>query len=364
MTKISISRCLINDGQKMWRVRWHEMGKVRRKFFTAKDAAQAFAGRLRGDQIGIDDFWSGLSQSDREKMFSVWREAERRNLDLMALVTRPDAAATVASPSCSLVRREMVDAKETSGLSSDYVSSLSQIVKAFIKGRESVPMASVSFADVVTFMDAQNLRSKPTVRARLSTWFKFGLRRGYCPANLCERLDAVKVPKAPVRIFTPEEVETALAWFRKQPRAFGWFVLSTFCGLRPEEAQKTRWAMVDFNEGWVRVEAQTSKVSQRRVVYPLPRALELLKEAKRLKSELPLTSKQLQMERNGFRLELGLEEWPHDVTRHTAASMWLALTGDAAAVAHALGHSERILHRNYKALVTRAEAERFWALRP
>jgi len=363
MKKIGLYPCRVH-GKKSFMVRWYDQGVCKRKYFTSKDAAKAFAGRLKGDQIGIDDFWSGLSQSDREKMFSVWREAERRNLDLMALVTRPDAAATVASPSCSLVRREMVDAKETSGLSSDYVSSLSQIVKAFIKGRESVPMASVSFADVVTFMDAQNLRSKPTVRARLSTWFKFGLRRGYCPVNLCERLDAVKVPKAPVRIFTPEEVETALKWFRKQPRAFGWFVLSTFCGLRPEEAQKTRWAMVDFNEGWVRVEAQTSKVSQRRVVYPPPRALELLKQAKGLKSELPLSTKQLQMERNEFRVALELEEWPHDVTRHTAASMWLALTGDAAAVAHALGHSERILHRNYKALVTRAEAERFWALRP
>jgi integrase len=360
MKSIAVSQCRINGGKKSWRVRWHEQGRVCRKFFKSKDAADAHAAKLRGEQIGINQFWSALSQPERETLFTVWREAERRRLDLMALVTRVDVAPPVKSPACALVRTELIDAKNKSGLSGDYISSLSQITKAFIKGREALPISAVNFADVVKFVDAHGIKSRSTIRSRLATWFKFAVRRGYCPANLCDRLDPVKVTKHPPRIFTLDEVEKALKWLKENPRAFAWFVLSTFAGLRPEEAQKTSWGMVNFKEGWIRVEAQTSKVSQRRVVYPLPRALALLKLAKRLKAELPLTDKQLQNERNGLRTALGFTEWPQDVTRHTAASMWLAMTGDAATVAHALGHSERILHRNYKALVTKSDAEKFW----
>jgi hypothetical protein len=42
--------------------------------------------------------------------------------------------------------------------------------------------------------------------------------------------------------------------------------------------------------------------------------------------------------------------------------MWLAEAGDAEKVALQLGHSVKILHRNYKALVTRKLAAEFWAI--
>ncbi len=361
MKHVAVSQCRINGGKKYWRVRWHEQGRVCRKFFKTKDAAEAHAAKLRGEQIGINQFWAALSQPERETLFTVWREAERRRLDLMALVTRIDVAPPVKSPACTLVRKELIEAKTKSGLSGDYISSLAQITKAFIKGREMLPMSAVNFTDLLKFVDAQGIKSRSTIRSRLATWFKFGVRRGYCPTNLCERLDPVKVTKPPPRIFTQDEVEAALKWLQKNPRSFAWFVLSTFAGLRPEEAQKTSWDMIHFEEGWIRVEAQTTKVSQRRVVYPLPLALSLLQQAKQIKSELPLTTKQLQNERNELRTALRFSEWPQDVTRHTAASMWLAATGDAAKVAHALGHSEQILHRNYKALVTKVDAEKFWS---
>lgn len=364
MKKIAVSQCRINGGKNSWRVRWHEQGKIKRQFFKSKAAADAHATQLRGEQIGINQFWAALTQAERETLFTVWREAERRRLDLIALVTRTDIAPPVLSPPCSLVRNELLEAKTKAGLSADYISSLAQITKAFIKGREALPISAVNFADLVKHIEAHGIKSRSTIRSRLATWFKFAVRRGYCPVNLCERLEREKVTKLPPRIFTIEEVKSALKWLRNNPRAFGWFVLSCFAGLRPEEAQKTSWSMVNFEEGWIRVEAQTSKINLRRVVYPNPSAMILLAEAKKKKAELPLTTKQLQNERNELRTALGFQAWPQDITRHTAASMWLASAGDAAKVAHALGHSERILHRNYKALTTKADAEKFWDLLP
>ena len=53
-----------------------------------------------------------------------------------------------------------------------------------------------------------------------------------------------------------------------------------------------------------------------------------------------------------------------DCTRHTAASMLLAKTGAVEKTAFALGTSEGILRKHYMALVTKADAEKFWALAP
>jgi integrase len=96
-------------------------------------------------------------------------------------------------------------------------------------------------------------------------------------------------------------------------------------------------------------------------VYPLPVTLEWLKRAKRLKSELPLSPKKQLADRKALRKILGWKIWKQDVTRHTAASYWLA--GKCETVKHVakmLGHSEAICESRYKAVKTQKEAEEFW----
>ena len=156
-----------------------------------------------------------------------------------------------------------------------------------------------------------------------------------------------------------------MAWLEtERSRAFGWFVLTTFAGLRPEEAEKTSWKEIDFQEGWIRVEAQTTKVRQRRVVYPHATALLWLQRAKERSAELPIARQPRRRAIRGLRNLLGFAKWPKDVTRHSAATYWLAETGNAAQIASALGHSENVLRKNYMALVTKNEAQEFWQLKP
>lgn len=367
--KISVTSCR-HHGRKMWRVRWTELGRVRRKFFHDRDGAEAHAVTLRGDQLGVNDFWATLSQPDRERVFTIWQEALRRDIDLMALVVQSqDDAAPVHSPLCRAVLDELMQVKIKGGLSKDYIGSLGHIIGRFCQQLGRRPMNMVRFAEVEKFRDGYNLASRPTVRSRLATWFKFAVRRGYCPVNLCEQLDPVKVPYTKPRIFTVAETAACLEWLKVRPRAAAWFVLTTFAGLRPEEAMQTSWHDIHFADGWIRVEPQTSKLRERRVVAPRPGVLKYLQWVKKRKARLPLTVKQLTIERWALLEHLQWAEWPQDVTRHTAASMWLAAESDAALVAHQLGHSEKILHSKYKAVsfadgspLTRAGAEKFWAL--
>jgi integrase len=226
----------------------------------------------------------------------------------------------------------------------------------------------VTLKDVEAFMDSKKLQYRQTVRGRLSTLFNFAVRRGYRSDNPCDRLESVKVVQMPPSVFTVEQVKVAVEWLNKNARnALPWYALSTFCGLRPEESEQTTKADIHFAEGFIRVEAQTSKIRQRRVVYPRPEAMAFLKHALK-RGTLPLSGGERRWmlsgrpgRSKGLRDALGFKVWPKDITRHTAASYWLASEGETVKhVAKMLGHSESVCESRYKAVKTQKEASEFW----
>ena len=357
---VSVSRCKVRKND-MWRVRWHDAGRVHRKFFASKDAAESHAAMVRGDSVTARKRIALLPQTDIEQLLLVRDEAERKGISLSATLALMASGTPMLSPAIEDVLVEMELAKRNAGRAKDYLKSLSQIARMFFKGRERMAIDLFTVKGVELFLDSKNIQSRSTLRSRLSTLFKYAVRRKYRADNPCDQLETVSHVAAPPEIFTVKEIEKALKWLLKNPRSLAWFALTTFAGLRPEEAQKTCWKDIHFKEGWIRVEAQTTKVRQRRIVYPLPVALEWLKRAKRLKSELPLSPKKQLADRKALRKILGWKIWKQDVTRHTAASYWLAGKGETVKhVAKMLGHSEAICESRYKAVKTQKEAEEFW----
>ncbi|MDE2105634.1 MAG: hypothetical protein KGL39_50875 [Patescibacteria group bacterium] len=347
--------------RKRWQLDYFNGRRVR-AIFKTKAFAEAEVERVRGDIERAGAVWVQMGKTERNELMSVAAEIKTAGHTPRFVwdeFKKGRQAAPSASPAADVALREMIDGKRKAKRNGEYLGNLNQIVGAFIKGREQLPMAA--FNDVEKFIDGYNLSYRPTVRARLSTWFKFGIRRGYISADPCERMEAIILPPKIPPTLTVEQTKNALEWLKTHPRALAWFLLTTFAGLRPDEARKTPKAMLNFTENWVRVEAQTTKVRERRVVYPKQGVMASIQKALNNDSELPLTEKQLQMERKELRAVLGFDTWPQDITRHTAASNWLAVESSKR-VADNLGHSERILHTRYKALKTKVEASEFWGL--
>lgn len=317
---------------------------------------------MRGDSFTARKRISLLPQSDIEQLLLIYDEAERRSFSLSTVFTLMVNGKPTKGPSIQDVLTEMESSKRNAGRANDYLKSLLQIVGQFSKGRGRMAIDLFTVRDVEAFLNSKRIQSRSTLRSRLSTLFMYAVRRKYRTDNPCDQLEAVTHTAEAPHILTTKEVEKVLKWLLANPRSLAWFALTTFAGLRPEEAQKTRWKDINFKEGWIRVEAQTTKVRQRRIVYPLPIALEWLRRAKRLKSELPLTPKKQLLDRKEMRAAIGWAQWKQDVTRHSAASYWLASDSSAAHVAEMLGHSEKTLKSHYKALVTKVEAVKFWAM--
>lgn len=359
MLKVTIHR-RTQRGKAVWEVYRRENGKRKRSHFASKDTAEQEASRIR-EQIAVaGQTWRTLTGPERDEAIAVAVEAKGAGDSLRRIWEAHRATPKTTSPKLSTVIAELIAVKEKAGRAEVYTNGLDAGLKQFASGRDA-PISSITLADLEKWLDSKNLASRSTLRSRLSTLFKFAVRRGYRLDNPCARLESITAPKAPPSVFTVAQVKACLKWLQAHPKAFPWFVLSCCCGLRPEEAEQTRKADIHAKEGWIKVEAQTTKVRQRRVVYPKPEAMALLAKAIKIRgAKLPLNKTSRRRELKALRKHLKLPAWPKDITRHTAASYWIADCQSAAHVAESLGNSEKVLKRHYQALKTKEEASAFW----
>lgn len=349
-------------GEKRWVVDHRENGKRKRQFTKTKAKADKLAADLKRTDAKGQRQWGALKAAEKADLIEAYQLAKAKGVDLFDLITNAKPGVDGHGPKLSEVIAEIARVKTSAGKSSRYVDGIKIVLGRFAAGRESMRIGRVTLAHVETHLDAHSLQYRPTLRARLSMLFKFAIRRGYRSDNPCARLEPITSHKPPPRIFTVYQTAKAALWLAKnRPKVLPWFILSTFCGLRPEEAEKTTERMINFKEGFIRVEAQTTKVRQRRVVYPKPEAMALLQWSLK-HGGLPLDKDARRYALDGLKPHLGFKRWPKDITRHSAASYWLADLGSAEQVAEMLGHSEDTLRKDYKALVTREQAKAFWRL--
>ncbi|XHR27520.1 MAG: tyrosine-type recombinase/integrase [Chthoniobacteraceae bacterium] len=144
-----------------------------------------------------------------------------------------------------------------------------------------------------------------------------------------------------------------------------WYVaLGLFCGIRPAELEKMDRGDVNLKERHAVVSAPIAKTRRRRVVDLSEAACAWLALDKRSEGHIIPVNFVRRWRR--LRTELKLTPWPHDVMRHTFASMHYAEHQDEALLKAQMGHSagEDTLMRHYRALATRAEAAAFWKFTP
>ena len=65
------------------------------------------------------------------------------------------------------------------------------------------------------------------------------------------------------------------------------------------------------------------------------------------------------------RANAGINKWPSNALRHSYASYHLAYHQNAAALALQMGHtSQAMIFSNYREVVTKQDAERYWSITP
>lgn len=265
------------------------------------------------------------------------------------------------SPSFSELASEFLRAKARSDRSPRYIRQMRTVFASFGRRHAQTPCNQLTPQHVEAWSLRQGWRAR-TIRGNvvsLRILFHWGIRRGLLATNPCA---SVELPSAaherPVEIHTPAEVRAVLEAARAESLdVLRHLVVRYFCGVRSAEAHRLTEAAILLDSGWVCIAAIQAKTRARRLVAIRPNLRQWLALGGELRPLSPNTVQRV-VRASGVR-------WPHNVTRHSFVSYAAAQPGaGAGAVAIEAGHSEAILFRHYRALVTPSQAAEFWSIRP
>lgn len=137
-----------------------------------------------------------------------------------------------------------------------------------------------------------------------------------------------------------------------------------------EAMQGLTWADIcldDDEEKFIRVRAETSKVLKTRNVDILPGLAVWLMKYRKVGGPLVVNPTAFRRARDRILAQMPDAKWTADVCRHTFASYHYKKHGNRDKLAEMLGHTDQSkqIERHYKnPAVSRADAEKFWAIVP
>ena len=176
-----------------------------------------------------------------------------------------------------------------------------------------------------------------------------------------------------VETYTPKQVERMFEVALETDMQFLPFLtLGFFCGIRPDgELPKLQWTDVrlDGEPPQIVVRPEVSKTKRRRFVDLSPNAVAWIEAYRQsghpLTGEIvPFSQSTLRRKRDELCAKTRIN-WVQQGMRHTYCSNWLALYGDINKLVLQSGHdSVDTMWRHYHRGTTKAEAEKFWSIRP
>ncbi len=258
---------------------------------------------------------------------------------------------------------EFIASKQASGKRPRYIKALGYSVGKFVDVFEKEECAGITGQAIERWL-FQHKRNAVTLRGYqidLQTFFNFCVKRGYAAKNPCDGIERITVDQKPPAILKVPQAEALLKAARtfKGGRYLPAVVLGLFAGVRSQEINRLTWENVNVERGFVEIPALKAKTRQRRIV-------ELSENAKawlKLGGQLPPVR-----QKNWITYvwrAAGIAKWEGNEMRHSFASYHLAMHGSADKTATQLGHrSTEMLFEHYRELVTKEDAQKFWAILP
>jgi site-specific recombinase XerD len=257
----------------------------------------------------------------------------------------------------------------------DLRARLNRAAKAFRKN-----IGDVTTAEIQEWLDAQEFSPQSYMNHRrvLHLLFNFAVARAYAVDNPVKEIEHVKVRCGETQVFTPVEIGRLLDAARNQlPDFLPCVAIGAFAGVRSAEIERMEWSDIHLAEKFIVVGASRAKTAGRRIVPIADNLAEWLapyagREGKlwtgthyawAAKSALAAaTAVQADLDK-GIKAQKPVA-WKPNGLRHSYASYRFALTNDAGRVAGELGNSAAVVHKHYRELVTPADAQRWFAVKP
>jgi len=209
--------------------------------------------------------------------------------------------------------------------------------------------------------------------------FRYAVQKRYAFSSPLDELTDVERkelcgsgdPKEPC-ILRVEEAERLLRAALVNPDLdlLGAVVLGLFCGLRTEEIKRLDWDSVRMGETPPDVVIGAKIAKKRRIRYVAipPVALAWLSLVPSRTGQVTRSEHANDYQKRFRKLHklAGFAKWETNAMRHSFGSYHYALTGNSLETSRQLGHkaSDQVLFDHYRALVSKEQGERYFALYP
>jgi integrase len=356
------------NGRKSWKVEGRPAGKRERLYFVSEQEAKTAAADLNNQ---IAAFGTQTLLTDEERVAAatglrLLRPYGKGLLDAVHFYTAHLdrlASSITVSELCARVAKEF-DRRLASGeISRRHFTSMRETVKKFEARFGSSPVKTLPGAEIKAWLAGLPLAVKTRNRHLGYIRNVLSLAEEW---NLIESDPFAKVngfhdrKARQVAILTPEQAEAFLR--AVDPDFIPFFALSAFSGLRREEIIRLDWSEVKLDRGLIDLPYTKSK-NRRRKLIEIPANLRswLASRTQERGSVMPRKKLQLAFERAAK--ASGIAPWPQNALRHSFCSYAVALRGFEWTAAQA-DHSVKMLRDHYWETTTRADAERYFAIRP
>jgi site-specific recombinase XerD len=347
-------------------------GKRRRRYFRTRREANVCASNVEADIRGAGRRAASLPPQEKLEAAEAAGLLKPYGVSILELAKRYVAERAAEEGLQNLPVGELVeqflDGLRSANLRPRTIEALGDELRRFA-GRmgSDRPVARIGEKDCrrYIFEASASPRTSTNRRLRLGRFFRWAKEQGHVAENPTENIKPPRNETPSPAILSVEEARRLM--HAAAELADGkWQAYTTaclLCGLRPQaEAQRLDWS--DVNLAAQTLVIRSGKLRARRVVEIPENAVAWL--AGVAKSSGPVAPQKMRSSTTfkDVREHAGIHEWQPDTLRHTALSYRLALLGDEGKVAAWAGNSPSVLHSHYKALATRDQAKRFFAITP
>lgn len=227
------------------------------------------------------------------------------------------------------------------------------------------PVDGISQHDLQEWLNGLEVagRTRNNYRGMVISLFHYARGHSYLPQGLptaADGLSKAKEDSNEIGILTPAQMSVLLK--NASERLIPLLVIGGFAGLRSAEIFRLDWEEVDFEQSHIEIKSGKAKTAQRRLAPLLPNLMAWLKPYRGRTGPICETD-EIETERRELVKKLEME-WPHNALRHSFASYRLATTSEASKVALEMGNSPQMIFRNYRKVVTEAQATDWFEIRP
>ena len=209
---------------------------------------------------------------------------------------------------------------------------------------------------------------------RVRSVLSFGVKHGYLTKNPALLVEQIKRPRQSVKILPVQEVELMLRTAQANvPEVLPFLCVSLFTGARPEEISKLLWNDFNLEDKVLIIRPEIAKTNRHRRIDLSDNLISWLQTFKRQQGRRVMagwTRATLSAARHKLwdlmrQAQPTLPKHaPHNALRHCYVSHYLVKHGSIDSLLLQSGHSRAVMFEHYLNIVSKADAERYWNLRP